>query len=301
MALNSSIVNTARAAGPALAGLVLGWVGPGVCFLLNTFSFGGTYYALWVMRPPPAPPRVPTSGRAHLLEGLAYAGRTAHVRALLALLAVASLCVLQYPTLLPVIAARTLGGGERLYSLLLASAGLGALAGAIRLLLRGGLRGLGKIAAAGAVLLGAGILGLSLARSPAPAAACLAVAGYGFSTQMAGTMTLLQGLAPAGLRGRVMGLFSTLFVGLTPFGALAAGFLARRVGAPLTLGLGAGALLVAAALFWVALPGLRRTVLAQRPTLFRHGELRRAQSAFTMSRFHPWCSNSPSSSNPLRR
>src|SRR5512144_772221 len=110
IALNSSIVNAARVAGPALAGVVVASVGEGWAVALNAASFAGTYYALLVMRPPPQPPA--QGGHAeHVLEGLAYAGRTAHVRALLALLAASSLFALPYQTLLPVLASDVLGGG----------------------------------------------------------------------------------------------------------------------------------------------------------------------------------------------
>jgi MFS family permease len=267
IALNSSIVNAARVVGPALAGAVVAAVGEGVCFALNALSFAGTYYALVVMRPPPQP-RVEGSHRAHLLEGLAYAGRTAHVRALLALLAVASFFAMPYQALLPMVAAEVLHGGAGLYGILLACAGVGALAGAVGLLLRKGLAGLGRRVALGASLLGAGLLTVSLTRSVAVTAVALAVAGFGFITQMAGTMTLLQGLAPKDMRGRVMGLFSTLFVGVTPFGSLAAGFAAARVGVERTILVGAVVTLSASLAFHVALPRLRKTVLAQHPTLF---------------------------------
>lgn len=268
IALNSSIVNAARAVGPALAGAVVAALGEGVCFLLNAVSFAGTYYALLVMRPPPQPPHAGTGHRAHLLEGLAYAGRTSHVRALLALLAVASFFAMPYQTLLPLISSEILHGDASLYGLLLGTAGVGALVGAVRLLVRTGLRGLGRIVAWGATLLGAGVLVLSQSRDPWLSAAALAVTGFGFITQMAGTMTLLQGLAPVALRGRVMGLFSTLFVGVTPFGALAAGFAAHRAGAPATLATGGAVVLAAGLAFHVALPRLRKVVLAEHPTLF---------------------------------
>ncbi len=267
IALNSSIVNAARVAGPALAGTLVASVGEGWAFAANAASFLGTYYALLVMRPPPPPPAT-GSRRAHVLEGLAYAGKTAHVRALLALLAASSFFAMPYQTLLPVLASDVLHGGARLYGILLACAGTGALAGAIGLLLRKGLRGLGRRVALGATLLGAGLVTVSLSRSVALTAAALAVTGFGFITQMAGTMTLLQGLAPAEMRGRVMGLFSTLFVGVTPFGALAAGLAASRVGAPRTLLAGAAVVLAASAAFHLALPRLRRIVLAEHPTLF---------------------------------
>jgi MFS family permease len=267
IALNSSIVNAARAVGPALAGALVASLGEGVCFLLNALSFAGTYAALWVMRPQQQP--VATGGkRAHLLEGLAYAGRTAHVRALLALLAVSSFFAMPYQTLLPVVSSEILGGGAGLYGLLLGTAGVGALVGAIGLLLRTGLSGLGRAVAFGSTLLGAGVLTLGLSTNPLLSGAALAVTGFGFITQMAGTMTLLQGLAPVELRGRVMGLFSTLFVGVTPFGALAAGFAASRFGAPRTLGAGSAVVLMASLAFHLALPRLRRVVLAEHPTLF---------------------------------
>jgi MFS family permease len=267
IALNSSIVNAARIVGPALAGGLVAAVGEGWCFALNALSFAGTYRALWLMRPPPQP-RPEGSRRAHLLEGLAYAGRTAHVRALLALLAVSSFFAMPYQALLPVVSEDVLSGGAGLYGILLGCAGVGALVGAIGLLLRKGLAGLGRRVAFGATLLGAGLLALSLTRHPVLAGLALGVAGFGFITQMAGTMTLLQGLAPVDMRGRVMGLFSTLFVGVTPFGALVAGFAASRFGAPRTIATGAAVVVVASAVFHLALPRLRRTVLAQHPTLF---------------------------------
>jgi len=267
IALNSAIVNAARVAGPALAGLVVAAVGEGWAFALNAASFVGTYYALLVMRPPPQP-LATGSRRAHVLEGIAYAGGTSHVRALLALLAVSSFFAMPYQTLLPVLSSEVLGGGPGLYGTLLACAGAGALAGAIGLLLRKGLAGLGRRVAIGATLLGGAVVTLASSRSVALSAAALAVLGFGFITQMAGTMTLLQGLAPTAMRGRVMGLFSTLFVGVTPFGALAAGFAASRLGAPRTLACGGGVVLLASAAFHLALPRLRRIVLAEHPTLF---------------------------------
>ena len=267
IALNSSIVNAARIVGPALAGGIVAAVGEGWCFALNALSFAGTYYALWVMdrrrsrgwrgagartcsRGSPTRGGPATSGRC---------SRSSPSRA-------SSRC----PTRRSCRWSRRRSSAAAPGSTGSCSAApaVGALAGAIGLLLRKGLAGLGRRVAVGATLLGAGLLALSFARHPALAGLALAVAGFGFITQMAGTMTLLQGLAPADMRGRVMGLFSTLFVGVTPFGALAAGFAASRFGAPRTLAAGAAVVVVASAVFHLALPRLRRTVLAQHPTLF---------------------------------
>jgi len=259
LALNSSIVNGARIAGPALAGWLVAAVGEGWCFALNALSFLGTLRALWVMDVPDRPRPAAAAG-SHLREGLAYAWRTPMVRALLALVAASSIFGMAYLALLPVFAAEVLGGGARLFGVLQACTGAGALAGALALLARSGVKGLGRQVALGASALGLGLAIFSLSRVALLSGAALAVVGVGYITQMAGAMTLLQALAPEEMRGRVMGLFSTLFVGMSPFGALAGGFLAERFGAPRTLLAGSLAVLAASLAFHAALPRLRRTV-----------------------------------------
>jgi MFS family permease len=267
LALNSSVVNAARAVGPALAGWAVAALGEGVCFALNAVSFAGTIYAVKVMDVPPPRPHS-GSRRGHLVDGLAYAGRTPHVLALLALVAASSFFALPYVTFLPVFARDVLDGDARLLGYLQAAAGIGALAAGVALMRRRGLRGLGRRAGWGATLLALGLAGLALSRSPALSCAALLVVGFGYLTQTASAMTLLQALAPDEMRGRVMGLFSVLFVGVTPFGALAGGFAAARWGAPRVVLTGAVVVLAASALFHAAVPSLRRIVFAQYPTLF---------------------------------
>jgi MFS family permease len=267
VALNSSIVNLARVVGPALAGGIVVAVGEGWCFALNALSFLGTIAALRAMHLEERPIAAPASRRAHLVEGLLYAARTPHVRALFGLLAASSFLALPYVTLLPAFVRDVLGGDARTLGALQGAAGAGALAGAILLLLRRGIGGLGRQVAIGATLLGAGVAAAALTRTTALSAAALVVAGFGYITQVAGSMTLIQALAPPEMRGRLLGVFSTLFVGVTPFGALAGGFVAGRVGvAPVLLG-GATALLAASVAFHVALPRLRRAARAAHPEL----------------------------------
>ena len=262
LALNSSIVNGARVVGPAVAGVLLALWGEAWCFALNAVSFLATIRALLLMD---LPPQRPPSGRTRLAGGLDYAARTPYVRALLLALAISAFFGMSYGALLPVFAADVLGGGPGLYGTLQACAGTGALAGGVSLLLRpGGLRGLGRRVAVGASALGLGLLVASRSRVPALTGASLVLAGFGYITQTAGTMTLLQGLAPLELRGRVMGLFSTLFLGMTPFGALLGGLAARRLGAPATLLVGSSVVLAASLALHVRLPALRRSLQAAR-------------------------------------
>jgi MFS family permease len=262
VALNSTIVNLARVLGPALAGLLVAAVGEAWCFALNALSFVGTIAALLAMRLEERPIAAPPSRRAHLAEGLGYAARTAHIRALFLLLAASSLLALPYTTLLPALVRDVLGGDARTLGVLQGSAGAGALAGAILLLLRRGLGGLGRQVAIGATLLGAGVAAASLTRSTAGCAIALAVAGFGQITQVAGSMTLVQSLAPPELRGRLIGVFSTLFVGVTPFGALAGGVVAGQVGVRPVLLAGPLALIAASVAFHLALPRLREAARA---------------------------------------
>jgi predicted MFS family arabinose efflux permease len=86
----------------------------------------------------------------------------------------------------------------------------------------------------------------------------LVLAGWGFMIQANTSNALVQTQVPDHLRGRVMGIYTLVFFGGMPLGALLAGGLANYLGEPLTLTLGAIALLVCSAVVWLVLPGLRR-------------------------------------------
>jgi MFS family permease/uncharacterized membrane protein YeaQ/YmgE (transglycosylase-associated protein family) len=261
LALNSSLVNGARIVGPALAGLLVAAVGEGWAFALNALSFAGTLRALWRMELPPHVP-APRPAASHLAEGFRWAWRTPRVRVLLLLLAASSVFGMSYVALLPVLASRVLGGGPELYGLLQSCAGAGALLGGVLLMLRGGVEGLDRRAALGAAALGLGLAAASASRTPPVTMAALALAGFGYITQTAGTMTLLQSVAPPEMRGRMMGIFSTLFVGMAPFGALAGGFATGRFGVARTLLAGALVVLAASGATLLRLPALRRAAAA---------------------------------------
>ena len=244
----------------------------GFCFAFNALSFGGTLYALWVMKVPDRPaPRAEQGRRAHLAEGIAWAWRARHVRAILALVAVSSLLALPYTILLPAVASEVLHGGPGLFGLLQALAGVGAFAGAASLLGRRGLQGLARRLGIGATCLGGAVVVLGLSRSAALSGVAMVLAGAGMISQMAGTMTLLQALAGPEIRGRLIGIFSTLFIGVGPFGALAAGWIAHRIGAPATLVIGGSIAVIASAVYHLALPRLREALRDAHPEVAAAG------------------------------
>jgi MFS family permease len=261
------IVNAARAVGPAIAGWLVATFGEGICFAFNALSFGGTLYALWVMKVPTRSAPAMKGQRAHILEGFRWAWKTRYVRALLTLLALSSLLAIPYATLLPAVASEVLGGGAGLFGVLQALAGVGAFAGAVALLRRSGLGGLGRRVGLGATSLGLGVVLLGLSRSTPISLFALLLTGGGMISQMAGTMTLLQGLADPAMRGRLIGLFSTLFLGVAPFGSLAYGAIAHRIDVPTTLVIGGSAVVAASVAYHVALPRLRRALREANPEL----------------------------------
>lgn len=270
IALNSSIVNGARVLGPALAGAVVAAFGTGLCFLANALSYIAIIAALLRMKMPEQKRRERKPGQ--LREGLRYAWHTAHVRALLGLLAMTSVFGISYVALMPVFATRVLHGGPALLGWLFSAVGLGALSGAVLLLRLRGLSGLGKRVAWGSTLFGVALLAFAWSRFVPLSLFALYFVGVGFMTQMASTNTLLQGLVPNELRGRIMGLYSMAFVGMTPLGALGAGWLATAIGAPRTVEIGATVVLFASLAFHLARPGLRAIVLRDFPSQFPPAE-----------------------------
>ena len=245
VSLNSSAFNTARMIGPAIAGVVVAAWGEGVCFAVNAVSYAAVLAALLAIRLPRAAPARHERFASALRGGVRFAWRTPAVRAALAAVAVTSVVGLSFSTLLPVFARDVLHSGVRGYGLLLAGAGLGSVIGALGAAARRG-GGSQLVVLAAQSALGAGLIALATTRTLLVAALCLVVIGLVVAVQLTTTNGLLQTSSPPELRGRVMSLYMWLFVGASPLGGLAAGWLAERVGAPATAALaGAGCLLSA--------------------------------------------------------
>jgi len=258
IALNSSMLNGARILGPAIAGLVVAAFGEGWCFLLNAISYIAVIGALWMMRVDAVPhPHAHVSAWDSIVEGFAYSWNTKPVRALLLLLGLVSLMGMPYSVLMPVIAAGVLGGGPNAYGLLMSASGVGALAGAALLMFRRHVRGLGRWVAVSAASFGITLVAFSFSRRLWLSAVLLVPAGFFMMVEMAASNTLIQTMIPNRLRGRVMSVYSMMFMGMAPVGALVAGALAAPLGAPATVALGGAICLGGGLLFAAGLPRLR--------------------------------------------
>jgi MFS family permease len=258
IALNSSMVNGARVVGPAVAGILVAAVGEGWCFFANAVSYIAVIAGLLLMSLTPHI-RVPLPGSAlaSIAEGFRFVSHTAPVRALLLLLGLISLMGMPYVVLMPIFADQILHGGASGLGILMGASGVGALAGAMSLAARAGMRGLGRWVAFSSAAFGASIILFSLSRSFWLAALLLLPSGFAMMVQMASSNTLIQAMVPDALRGRVMAVYSMMFMGMAPLGALLAGVLAQRLGAPNTVALGGAVCIVGALLFGLRLPLLR--------------------------------------------
>lgn len=271
IALNSSMVNGARLLGPAVAGLVIVAVGEGWCFFIDALSYGAVILSVQRMQLDEAPRARKTTRVLHeMAEGFRYVSGSPPIRALLLLLAVSGIAGRPFAVLLPVIAREVMHGGAGTLGALQATAGLGALGGALYLASRTSVIGLGRAVAISAALFGLGLVAFSRAHILWLAMPLLLVAGMGMMVQTAASNTIIQTIVDEDKRGRVMSLLAMSLFGSVPLGSLIAGALASRIGAENTILLGGMICIVAAGLFLRALPEVRR---ALRPIYERLGIL----------------------------
>jgi len=267
IALNSSMFNGARIIGPAVAGILVARIGEGWCFAANALSYIAVIVGLKLMKVH-CPPR--TSGRSpieDIIEGFHWVAKTKIIRALLLLLGLVSLVGMPYTVLMPIFADRILHGGARGLGILMTATGVGALCGALTLATKTGVKGLGRWVAIACASFGISLFLFSFSRWFWVSVALLVPAGYSMMLQMACSNTLIQTMVPDQLRGRVMAVYSMMFMGMAPIGALLGGAFAHRMGAPLTVALGGVTCVLGAILFGRALPELRvearRLIVAQ--------------------------------------
>lgn len=267
IALNSSMFNGARVIGPAVAGILVARIGEGWCFAANSISYIAVITGLLLMKVHCVPRASKLSPMADIIEGFRWVNQTRIIRALLLLIGLVSLVGMPYTVLMPVFADKILHGGARGLGILMGATGVGALFGALTLAAKTGIKGLGRWVALTCASFGISLFLFSFSHSFWLSAALLLPAGYSMMLQMACSNTLIQTMVPDQLRGRVMSVYSMMFMGMAPFGAFFGGALAHRVGAPITVAVGGVACVLGAIWFGRALPELRiearRLIIAQ--------------------------------------
>jgi len=245
VSLNSTMVNAARAVGPAVAGLLIATVGEGVCFLVNAASFVAVVYSLVTMDRELLQPS-PPAGRAkgQVRDGFRYVARTPRLLVPLVMMAIVGTLAYEFQVVLPVVAKGTFHGGAEAYGFMTAAMGIGAVMGGLVTAARGktGLRPFTIAAAA---------LGLAIALaafSPVLAVelVALAMVGYASVSFLATGNTTLQLETEPSMRGRVMSLWAVAFLGTTPIGGPLLGWIIAETNGRVGLAVGAASCLVAA-------------------------------------------------------
>jgi MFS family permease len=268
IALNSSMFNASRVVGPAIAGILVATIGEGWCFFANGVSYIAVVIGLaWMHVPARRMTEQPGSPLARIVEGFRFVIQNPPIHGILILLGIVSITGMPYTVLMPIFADRILHGGARALGWLLGFSGIGALAGALLLASRTNLKGLTRWVALSALGFGAGLVGFSFSRAFWLSAAILVPVGFSMMIEMGSSNTLIQSMVPDRLRGRVMSVYSMMFMGMAPIGSLLAGTVAGKWGAPFTITMAGSICMVAAAAFWSWLPKLRpharRLIVAQ--------------------------------------
>src|SRR2546423_21275 len=252
IALNSSMFNGARVMGPAIAGFAIESLGEGWCFFLNGLSFVAVIIALMSMRIEKKEIKLSTdSPLKSFVQGFRYAMSDMPTRSALLLLSVLSLLGLQYSVFMPIYALDILKGTARTQGYLMSAAGVGAALGALHFAARTHYKGLARWIALTSTACALCLVIFSQLKTFWLCMAVLLVIGFTATSQMAATNTIVQNRVPDELRGRVMAVYATMFMGVQPIGSLIAGGIAKHIGAPYTLAAFGTLVLVGSVVFFL--------------------------------------------------
>jgi len=258
IALNSSMFNGARVIGPAIAGILVAWIGEGWCFFANAVSYIAVIAGLLMMKLGPLRQMITeASPFEHIAEGFRFVRRTKPILALILLVGLVSLVAVPYSVLMPIFADRILHGGSRGLGILMGTTGIGALLGALTLAVRRGVHGLGRWVGFSAMSFGVSLILFSFSRWFWLSMILLVPVGYSVMLQMSSTNTLIQAMVPDEFRGRAMAAYTMMFMGMAPMGSLFAGAMAARIGAPWTVAVGGMGAVIGSIAYLRKLPALR--------------------------------------------
>lgn len=258
IALNSVQFNLSRVIGPTLGGYAMAWFGVAGNFLLNGISFTAVLFALARMRYPAEIPHTRQSVWHSLAEGFRYVRQSREMFALVSLVASASLLLFPFLTFVPYFVKNTLHAGERGLGLMMACSGVGAFVAAAIIALRGRVRHRGPVIVySGSFVMGAAII-FCYSHSFALSAAMSFCEGFGLTMTSSLMNLALQQLTSDEMRGRVMSIYATSFLGLPPVGCLLAGELSRHMATSDAIAAMAAMALLSFIIFFASSPALRR-------------------------------------------
>ena len=231
LALNSSMVNLSRLIGPGIAGLIIEKFGNDICFGLNALSFVAVIISLLLMKLPKYISKPRTKNVvAELREGFVYIKKTPAIFFVLSMLALISLFVLPFSTLIPVYPKDIFHGTASTFGVIDSFIGFGAFAGAIFLASLKPGRNLRKILAINTFVFGAGLVLFSHTTLYPLALFFIVISAFGMMSQITITNTLIQTTVNPAMRGRVISIYAMAFFGMQPLGGLLIGSISEHIG-----------------------------------------------------------------------
>lgn len=250
IALNSMTFNAARVVGPPIGGVLVAALGEGPCFAINAVTYAGVIVSLLTMRSR-EPQRVKENISAvkRLQEGFRYAWQRRRVRSVLAMTATANLAVAPAILLAPVFADAVFGRGSQGLGLLTGAAGVGAVAGTLVLAGQRDDTPLARVVLWSLLGMTLGLTAFAVSPRFLLSVGAMLIVGFGVFRQLAASNALIQSSIDDEYRGRIMGLYSMMAVGMLPVGNLLAGLAAKFAGVRWTVA-GGGLLCIAAASLW---------------------------------------------------
>ncbi len=232
IALNSAQFNMSRILGPTLGGYAMALVGVAGNFFLNGVSFLAVLFALTRIKYPENEPSHYPGLFSSLQQGFAYVRRNPQMRVLVWMTASASLFGIPFMTFIPYFARMVLHSDETGLGWLMAASGLGAVLGAVTVAALGNLRHRGRVVTFGGVVFFSAIVAFCYSHSFLLSQALLLAEGYSAILMISSFNVAIQHLASDQMRGRVMSIYATCFLGLPPLGSLLAGELSRHIPTP---------------------------------------------------------------------
>ncbi len=261
IALNSTLINSARFVGPTVGGFLIAWFGEGYCFLINGVSFLAVIGSLMAMKV------IPLNKGKHrgsimfeMVEGFKYSFNFKPIRYLILFVVAMGFFGLPFQVFLPVFAKDILHGDSQMLGYLTGSMGAGALLGAFYLASQKGVSGIPKSILYTSFAASFGLIAFSLSNNPIFSIILIFFTGFGMIAQFAATNTLLQHIVDDDKRGRVVALYGMSFMGITPLGSLLLGSISPWVGVQITLVASGVFCLLAALIYAKRLPIIRKEV-----------------------------------------
>ena len=242
IAMTSLTGNCGRLVGPTLAGLVIAWFGEALCFLLNTLSYVAVIVTFMLIRVTPSqrPASHPPMWQ-DMREGIAYIWNSVPIRLLLMLLTLVGMLATPYITLMPALVREVFQGDAGQMGFMVGAGGLGAVTGTIYLASRPSIRGLVRLLTLASLAVGMALMLLARSSAVWVALPLLFVIGFGILITSVSVNMILQTIVDDDKRGRVMGFYTVAFLGVAPFGSLAAGLVAGLIGVSHALFIGGAA------------------------------------------------------------